>query len=137
LPKPRRDGKSPRVPGPLRSIARLIVVVLLVQVALAPAHCLAMAATPAGLLTVLCSPAGTERTIMVGPDGQMLPEPDTGAGVCVVCSGLPQATLPTPPTVPAFAWTGAGRAWHVAGAETLPPPARAPHFAPRAPPTFA
>jgi hypothetical protein len=125
------------VPGPLRSIARLIIAALLVQVALAPAHCLAMAATPAGLLTVLCSPAGVERTILVGPDGHVLPEPDGGAGACVVCSGLPQATLPVPPAVPAFAWIGEGRAWHVVGAETLPPPARAPPFAPRAPPALA
>ncbi|CAH0290361.1 DUF2946 family protein [Roseomonas sp. CECT 9278] len=125
------------MPGPLRSIARLIVVILLVQVALAPAHCLAMAATPAGLLTVLCSPSGGERTIIVGPDGHALPEADGGAGACVVCTGLAPTTLPTPPAVPAFAWAGEGRAWHVAGAETLPPPARAPPFAPRAPPAFA
>ncbi|WP_198369562.1 DUF2946 family protein [Roseomonas rosulenta] len=123
------------MPGPLRSIARLILAVLLVQVVLAPAHCLAMAATPAGLLTVLCSPAGVERTILVGPDGHALPEPD--AGVCVVCTALPQAVMPPPPAVPALAWAGGRPAWHVAGAETLPPPARAPPFAPRAPPAFA
>lgn len=125
------------MPGPLRSIARLIVAILLVQVALAPAHCLAMASTPAGLLAVLCSPSGETRSIMVGPDGHAMPEPDGGAGACVVCTGLPQAALPEPPAVPAFAWLGGARAWHVAGAETLPPPARAPPFAPRAPPAFA
>jgi hypothetical protein len=125
------------VPAPLRSIARLVVVLLLMQVAMAPAHCLAMAATPAGLLTVLCSPAGVERTVMVGPDGHAMPEPESGAGACLVCAGLPQSLLPEPPVVPAFAWLGVGRAWHVAGAETLPPPARAPPFAPRAPPAFA
>jgi hypothetical protein len=125
------------VPTPLRSIARLVVLLLLMQVVMAPAHCLAMAATPAGLLTVLCSPAGVERTVMVGPDGHAMPEPESGAGVCLVCAGLPQALLPEPPVVPAFAWFGVGRAWHVAGAETLPPPARAPPFAPRAPPAFA
>jgi hypothetical protein len=137
LPPPRRDGKPRIVPGPLRSFARLFLVILLMQVAMAPAHCLAMAATPTGLLAVLCSPAGVERTVLVGPDGHAMPEPDAGAGVCVVCTGLPQAVLPEPPAVPAFAWIGGGRTWHVAGAETLPPPARAPPFAPRAPPSFA
>jgi hypothetical protein len=125
------------VSAPLRSIARLIAVLLLMQVAVAPAHCLAMAATPAGLPTVLCSPSGVERTIMVGPDGHAMPDHQAGAGACVVCAGLPQAMLPEPPGVPAFAWMGGGRAWHVAGAETLPPPARAPPFAARAPPAFA
>ena len=37
---------------------------------------------------VLCAPAGTERTIFVGPDGQEVPAPDSGQGVCVVCTGL-------------------------------------------------
>ena len=125
------------MPRPFRPVARLIAAILLLQAVLAPAHCLAMAAAPVGLLTVLCSPVGVERTILVGPDGHALPEPDTGAGLCVVCTGLPQAVLPQPPAVPALAWTGGGRVGHVADAETLPPPARAPPFAPRAPPAFA
>lgn len=137
MPAPRREAKPETVPAPPRSIARLIAVVLLMQVAMAPAHCLAMAATPAGLPTVLCSPAGVERIIMVDAGGHALPETAAGAEVCVVCSGLAQAALPAPPAIPAFAWTGGARAWHVAGAETLPPPARAPPFAPRAPPAFA
>lgn len=120
-----------------RPVARLIAMILLLQVVLAPAHCLAMAATPAGLETVLCAPAGTERTIHVGPDGQEVPPPDSGQGVCVVCTGLPQAALPEPPASPTPAWIGLGPAWRVIVAETLPPGARGPPYRPTGPPALS
>ncbi len=120
-----------------RPIARLIATILLLQVVLAPAHCLAMAATPAGLETVLCSPAGVERTILIGPDGHEVPPQDAAMGVCVVCAGLPQAVLPEPPAVPGRAWAASKVTWHAAGAPSLPPGARGPPYSPTGPPTLS
>ncbi|MBR0652410.1 hypothetical protein GXW78_22330 [Roseomonas terrae] len=120
-----------------RPVARLIAAILLLQVVLAPAHCLAMAAAPAGMATVLCSPAGVERMIYVGPDGQQLPEPDTGQGVCVVCTGLPQAALPEPPNTPAPARVALGPAWQVASAVALPTGARGPPYRQTGPPALS
>lgn len=121
-----------------RPAARLIALVLLLQVVLAPLHCLAMAATPAGLETVLCSPEGAGRTIYVGPDGQQVPPPDSAAGgMCVVCAGLPHAAQPQPPVIPAPAWVAAGVTWHAMGAADLPPPARGPPYRPTGPPAFS
>ena len=111
--------------------------ILLLQVVLAPAHCLAMAATPAGLETVLCSPAGVERTILVGPDGHEVPPQDVAMGVCVVCSGMPQVTLPEPPALPTPAWITASAGWFAAGAQTLPPAARGPPYRPTGPPALS
>jgi len=125
-----------RVAHAFRPVARLIAAILLLQVVLAPAHCLAMAVVPAGLEAVLCSPDGA-RTIHLGPDGQELPAHDTGQGVCVVCAGLSHASLPQPPMTPTPAWSSAGLAWHAAGAETLLPPARAPPYRPTGPPTVS
>lgn len=119
-----------------RPVARLVAMILLLQVVLAPVHCLAMAATPAALEAVLCAPAGTERTIFVGPDGQEVPAPDSGQGVCVVCTGLPQAALPEPPVSPVPAWVVLGPTWRGALAETLPPGARGPPYRPTGPPAL-
>jgi hypothetical protein len=117
-------------------LARLIAFALLLQAGLAPAHCLARAAGPAGMETVICSADGM-RSLHLGPDGQEVPAQDAGQGVCLACPALPQAALPAAPEVAGPAWVAAGPAWHPAAAEGLPPPARAPPFAPRAPPAFA
>ena len=117
----------------LRPLTRLLATILLIQVVVAPAHCLAMAAVPAGLETVLCAPDGT-RTIHVGPDGQEVPAHQPGQGFCTACHALPEATLPAAPAVPAFAWTRGGPAWHAAGAAALPPAARGPPYRPTGPP---
>lgn len=122
-----------RLPPPL---ARLIAVMLLLQAVMAPAHCLAMAATPAGLEAVICSAEGA-RTLILGADGQEeAPGHGAAAGACLGCPALPQAALPEAPSLAAPAWVAAGPAWHAGAPEALPPPARAPPFAPRAPPAF-
>ena len=46
------------MPHRLAPLTRLIAAILLVQVVLAPLHCLAMASAPAGFAAVLCSPSG-------------------------------------------------------------------------------
>ncbi|MBW6400614.1 hypothetical protein KPL78_22335 [Roseomonas sp. HJA6] len=120
-----------------RPVARLIAAILLLQVVLAPLHCLAMAAAPAGFETVLCSPAGMERTILVGPDGQELPQQLAGDGLCVVCVGLAHAALPEPPAAPAPAWVKVGPAWFIAGADSRQPPARGPPYRPTGPPALS
>jgi hypothetical protein len=117
-------------------IARLIAMILLVQVVLAPAHCLAMAGTPAGMETVICSPDGM-RTLHLGPDGQALPAPEAQTGFCVACHAVPEALLPQAPTLATPAWTTIAAIWQPVPAHRLPQAARAPPFAPRAPPAFA
>jgi len=119
-----------------RPVARLICAILLMQVVLAPAHCLAMAATPAGIEAVICSPDGS-RTILVDPEGQEVPAHEATAGFCAACANLPQVALPEPPLPPRPAWVSTAALWQPADARTLPSPARAPPFAPRAPPAFA
>lgn len=118
-------------------VSHLIAMVLLLQVVLAPVHCLAMAAQPAGLQVVLCSPAGTERTIHVGPNGEEVPAPDTGKGFCIVCGALPHVTLPEPPALPTPAWVAHAPGWRIALAETLPPGARGPPYRPTGPPALS
>lgn len=118
-----------------RPLLRLIAAVLLLQTVVAPAHCLAMAAPPAGMEAVICSAEGM-RTIHLGPDGQEMPAGHEEGGFCAACPMPAQAMLPDPPAVPAFAWGVAGPAWHAAAPATLPPPARGPPFGSRAPPSF-
>jgi hypothetical protein len=123
------------VARPFRLLPRLIAAVLLLQVVLAPAQCLAMAAVPAGLDAVVCSPEGA-RTIHIGPDGQEMPAQDAAAGVCAVCAALPQAALPNPPAPPAPAWVPRPAPWHPGVQDANGPPARGPPFGSRAPPAF-
>lgn len=130
------QGYGLPVPAAFGPIARLIATILLIQVVLAPAHCLAMAATPAGLETVVCSPDGM-RTMHVGPDGQEMPAHDTGPAFCLTSHAVPEAWVPPAPILPTPAWITAAVGWHLTPAHGLPPAARAPPFAPRAPPAFA
>ena len=118
---------------PFHPVARLIAAILLLQVVLAPAHCLVMAATPAGLAAVICSPDGT-RTLHLGPDGQEAPVADEG--FCPGCHAVPQVALPAAPAVAQPIALQEGPAWYAAAAEALPPPPRGPPFAPRAPPAL-
>jgi hypothetical protein len=121
-----------RLPRPL---ARLLAAILLVQAVLAPAHALAMAAAPAGLAVVLCSPEGP-RILHLGPDGQEMPADQTAQGFCAACAALPQVALPAPPRLPAPGGAATAPAWHAAAPGVPPPPARGPPFASRAPPAF-
>lgn len=118
-----------------RPLLRLVAAVLLLQAVMAPAHCLATAAAPAGLEAVICSADGM-RTVHLGPAGQELPDAHDDSGFCAACPIPPQAMLPEPPALPSPAWAGALPAWHAAAPSALPPPARGPPFAPRAPPAF-
>jgi hypothetical protein len=117
------------------ALMRLVAAVLLVQVVLAPAHCLAAVSLPGGLPAVICGADGA-RTIHLGPDGQEMPAHGAGLGFCPGCHALPEVVLPPPPALPAPAWTTTRTAWNPWPAEALPPPPRAPPFAPRAPPAF-
>lgn len=119
-----------------RPVARLIATILLLQVVLAPAHCLAMVTAPAGLETVICSPEGM-RTMHLGPDGQAVPAPEAQGGFCPACHALPETALPAAPTLATPAWVAVTIGWHLTPAHGLPPAARGPPFAPRAPPAFA
>ncbi len=116
-------------------LARLLAAIVLAQVVLAPAHCLAMAAAPPGFATVLCTAEGY-RTIHLGPDGRALPGDGMAPGFCAACHALPDVALPVAPMPPTPAWAARPTAWHVTAPEALGPPARAPPFAPRAPPAF-
>jgi hypothetical protein len=118
----------------LRPVTRLLAAILFIQVAVAPAHCLAMAAVPQGLEAVICAPDGM-RTVHLGPDGQEVPAHQPGAGFCAACHGLPQVALPDPPAIPAPAWLDAGPGWHAGAAQRPPQAARAPPYSPTGPPT--
>ncbi|MEO3474678.1 DUF2946 family protein [Roseomonas sp. CAU 1739] len=118
-----------------RPVARLIALILFLQVVLAPAHCLAMVTAPAGLETVICSPDGM-RTLHVGPDGSAVPAPEATDGFCPACHALPEAVLPAAPIVASPAWTAITSGWQITPSHGLKQAARAPPFAPRAPPAF-
>ena len=115
--------------------ARLIAALLLMQTVLAPALCLAHAAS-AGLATVICSPDG-DRTVHLGADGQELPAPEAKAGFCLACHALPQADTPAAPALSAPAELSSAVIWFAAGDAGWRPAARAPPYDPTGPPAFS
>jgi len=114
--------------------ARLIAALLLIQTVLAPALCLAHAAS-AGLATVICSPDG-DRTVHLGADGQEMPAPEAMAGFCLACHALPQADNPAAPMLSAPAEHGSAIIWFASGDAGWRPAARAPPYEPTGPPAF-
>lgn len=123
------------MPRRLSFLMRLLAALLFVQAVVAPAHCLAMASAPAGMEAVICSASGT-RMVHLGPDGQEVPAHEAAGGTCLACPLVAQGALPEGPRPPAPSWAMTGMGWHASPAENLPPPARAPPFAPRGPPAF-
>jgi hypothetical protein len=134
LASPAHRIKPFPVKRPATFFARLIAALLLVQTVLAPALCLAHAAS-AGLATVICSPDG-DRTVHLGADGQEMPAPEVMAGVCLVCHALPQADMPAAPMVSAPAELGSAIIWLASGDAGWHPAARAPPYEPTGPPAF-
>ena len=123
------------VKRPATFFARLIAALLLVQTVLAPALCLAHAAS-AGLATVICSPDG-DRTVHLGADGQELPAPEAHGGFCLACHALPQADIPAAPMLSAQAELSSAIIWLAAGDAGWRPAARAPPYDPTGPPAFS
>jgi hypothetical protein len=123
------------VKHPATFLARLIAALLLVQTVLAPALCLAHAAS-AGLATVICSPDG-DRTVHLGADGQELPAPEAHSGFCLACHALPQADFPAAPMLSAPAELGSAIIWLASGDAGWRPSARAPPYEPTGPPAFS
>ena len=97
------------VKRPATFFAQLIAALLLVQTVLAPALCLAHAAS-AGMATVICSPDG-DRTVHLGQDGEELPAPEAHSGFCLACHALPQADLPAAPMLSNPAELGSAIIW--------------------------
>ncbi len=120
---------------PATFLARLIAAMLLVQTVLAPALCLAHAAS-AGLATVICSPDG-DRTVHLGADGQELPAPEAHSGFCLACHALPQADIPAAPMLSAPAELSSAIIWLASGDAGWRPAARAPPYDPTGPPAFS
>ena len=114
---------------------RLIAALLLVQTVLAPALCLAHAAS-AGMATVICSPDG-DRTVHLGTNGEELPAPEAHSGFCLACHALPQADLPAAPLLSTPAEPGSAIMWFAAGDAGWRPAARAPPYDPTGPPAFS
>lgn len=116
-------------------LSALLSLVLLVQTGWAAAHCLIVVAR-AGHAVEICSPDGV-RTIRVAEDGSALPETpaQAGDGFCAACPAITVPTLPAAPGLSAPAWIAIAAA--LVPAAILRPAARAPPYAPRAPPTFA
>ena len=132
--KARRIKHNP-VKRPATLLTRLIAALLLVQTVLAPARCLAHAAS-AGMATVICSPDG-DRTVHLGPGGEELPAPEAHSGFCLACHALPQADIPAAPLLSTPAEPGAAILWFAAGDTGWRPAARAPPYDPTGPPTFS
>lgn len=114
---------------------RLIAALLLVQTVLAPALCLAHAAS-AGMATVICSPDG-DRTVHLGTNGEELPAPEAHSGFCLACHALPQADLPAAPLLSTPAEPGSAIMWFATGDAGWRPAARAPPYEPTGPPAFS
>ncbi len=123
------------VKRPATFFARLIAALLLVQTVLAPALCLAHAAS-AGMATVICSPDG-DRTVHLGTNGEELPAPEAHEGFCLACHALPQADLPVAPLLSTPAELGSAIIWFATGDAGWRPAARAPPYEPTGPPTFS
>lgn len=121
---------------PARALVPLLGIVLLLQVVLAPLHCLAMARSAGGLEAILCSPGGT-RVIHVDADGRELPADDGAGAACFICADTARAVLPEPLRLAGPRDIPAGHAWHTDAADYAQPPARAPPYAPRGPPNHA
>ena len=132
--KARRIKHNP-VKRPATFFARLIAALLLMQSVLAPALCLAHAAS-AGLATVICSPDG-DRTVHLGADGQELPAPEAHSGFCLACHALPQADIPAGPMLSAPAELSSAIIWLASGDAGWRPAARAPPYDPTGPPAFS
>ena len=132
LASPARRIKHNPVKRPATLFARLIAALLLVQTVLAPALCLAHAAS-AGLATVICSPDG-DRTVHLGADGQELPAPEAHSGFCLSCHALPQADIPAAPMLSAPAELSSAISWLASGDAGWRPAARAPPYDPTGPP---
>jgi hypothetical protein len=115
-------------------LARLIAALLLVQTVLAPALCLAHAAS-AGLATIICSPEG-DRTVHLGSGGEELPAPEAHQGFCLSCHAPPQADLPAAPMLSAPAELSSAVIWLASGDAGWRPAARAPPYNPTGPPAF-
>ena len=127
--------KHNSVKRPATFFARLIAALLLVQTVLAPALCLAHAAS-AGMATVICSPDG-DRIVHLGPGGEELPAPEAHSGFCLACHALPQADLPVAPLLSTPAELGSAIIWFATGDAGWRPAARAPPYEPTGPPAFS
>ena len=123
------------VKRPATLLARLTTALLLVQTILAPALCLAHAAS-VGMATVICSPDG-DRTLHLGSGGEELPAPEAHEGFCLACHALPQADLPAAPMLSTPAEPGSAIIWSATGDAGWRPAARAPPHEPTGPPAFA
>lgn len=116
----------------LALLPRLIAAVLLIQTAVAPAHCLAHAAA-GGFAAVICTEDGA-RAVHLTADGDIAPDARQAGGFCAACHALPAAPQLAVPVLPTPAWTVASAAWHAGAAVALPPGARAPPFESTGPP---
>lgn len=135
----RPAAARPKASGVAKSRAlliRLMAVLLFWQSGVAIAHCLR--GLSHGEAIEICSIDGV-KVIHLDAEGNPLPEqtPASHEGAfCPVCHGMPAVDLPAPPVLAMPAWTGQPIAWHAAGEARLLPPARAPPYATRAPPSI-
>lgn len=111
---------------------RLLALLMLLQGGAVAAHGLHVLVPAGGWLMEICALDGP-RTVLVDENGQPI-EPAGHSGFCPVCHGLPHIALPPPGVSPASPRPAAIARLPVAGAGQLPATARAPPYAPRAPP---
>lgn len=119
------------------SLSRLLAALLLLQVVLAPALCMAHAAQiAAGEAVQICTVDGL-RVVHLDADGQeQAPPADSGHhGFCPLCHALPEAASVAAPVLPPPGWTPVEVAWHAPPMAAPPPAIRGPPSGARAPPT--
>lgn len=117
-------------------LIRLMAVLLFMQSGVAAAHCL-QGLAQVGDAIEICSVDGV-RVIHLDAEGNPLPDQapvSHDGGFCPVCHGMPAIDLPAPPMLASPAWAGEAIIWHSAGEARLLPPARAPPYPTRAPPS--
>lgn len=116
-------------------LPRLIVAVLLLQTVLAPAHCLANAAT-GGFATAICGGEG-KRILHLTASGDIAPDRAAASGFCAACHALPAPPVFAVPVLPQPAWVMVPIAWRHAAPGLLSARARAPPFEATGPPVLA
>lgn len=116
-----------------RPLTRFLALLLLVQWASAFGQCFAASASAAGGDRIEICTADGIHTIVLGEDGEPVPEPAVHHPACPECCG-PGALEPSPPRCAALPvpWSFSAPASPRAGLPVAP--ARAPPQQPRAPP---
>jgi hypothetical protein len=114
-------------------LSRVLALLLVWQVGLAPALCLARM-LPRHAAMEICTPEGLRTVSLPAPPSEGTPAPTAHDGFCPACHALPQAGTIATPILPRPAWVLAPAGWDTPRRAALPPAIRGPPGGARAPP---